>query len=80
VALGAILGAVNGYLVAGSIMFFMHIADYPFTNIVTKPEAGSALETTVITYMQYMPPHWLGEPLIYFAVFIVFGIVLAFYL
>src|SRR5574339_466682 len=27
---GAILGAINGYLIAGTLLFYMHVADYPF--------------------------------------------------
>src|SRR6266702_2718155 len=27
---GAFLGAINGYLIAGSLLYYIHIADYPF--------------------------------------------------
>jgi len=79
VALGFVFGAINGWFVVGSFWHFLHSADYPFTNIVTKPEAGSALEATVIWLIQRMPPDWLVEPWIYFAVFIAFILVLVFY-
>ena len=40
-ALGGIVGAVNGYLVSGSIWYFMHINDYPLAPYLEAPAAGS---------------------------------------
>src|SRR5829696_3947839 len=34
---GAFLGGVNGYLVVGSLLYYLHIADYAFQKVVTKP-------------------------------------------
>jgi hypothetical protein len=67
---GVIMGAINGYLVAGTILFYLHEANYPFQNIVSRPEGG--IMETVQTMMNWMPPHLLGEPGIYFAVLICF--------
>src|ERR1041384_7868508 len=64
---GAILGAINGYLVAGTILFYMHVADYPFRQVISKP-TDPALVQTVNQMMLYMPPQLLGEPGIYFAI------------
>src|SRR5262245_40200405 len=58
---GAFLGGLNGYLVAGSILYYMHLADYPFPEVISKP-ADPALVQTVDLMMQYMPPQLLGEP------------------
>lgn len=76
---GVIMGAVNGYLVAGTILFYMHVADYPFTEIVSKP-VDQALLQRVNDLMLYMPPQLLGEPGIYFAIILAFVFVLVVYI
>ena len=76
---GAILGAINGYLVAGTILYYMHVADYPFEKVISKP-ADPALLQTVNQMMLYMPPQLLGEPGIYFAIILAFVFVLVVYI
>lgn len=71
--LGAILGAFNGYLIAGTILYFMDQAFYPFKTI-TAPSAE--LLVGIDKMMHYMPPELLGIPGIYFAVVIAFIFVL----
>ena len=67
---GVFVGAINGYLISGTILFYLNEANYPFPDIVSAP-TGSILEN-VQTMMNWMPPHLLGEPGIYFAVLICF--------
>jgi uncharacterized membrane protein required for colicin V production len=76
---GAILGAINGYLVAGTVLFYMHVADYPFENVISKP-VDPVLLQKVNQMMLYMPPQLLGEPGIYFAIIIAFVFVLVVYI
>jgi hypothetical protein len=76
---GAIMGGVNGYLIAGTILFYMHVADYPFEEVISKP-ADPALLQTVNQMMLYMPPQLLGEPGIYFAIILAFVFVLVVYI
>lgn len=76
---GAFLGALNGYLVAGSILYYIHIADYPFQTVVSKPTDPTILQT-VNQMMLYMPPQLLGEPGIYFAIILAFVFVLVVYI
>jgi uncharacterized membrane protein required for colicin V production len=76
---GAFLGALNGYLVAGSILYYIHIADYPFQNVMSKPTDPAILQT-VNQMMLYMPPQLLGEPGIYFAIILAFVFVLVVYI
>lgn len=76
---GAFLGALNGYLVAGSILYYIHVADYPFQNVLSKP-ADPAILQTVNQMMLYMPPQLLGEPGIYFAIILAFVFVLVVYI
>ena len=76
---GIILGAFNGYLIAGTILYYMHVADYPFETVITKPQDPALLQT-VNQMMLYMPPQLLGEPGIYFAVILAFIFVLVLYI
>jgi amino acid transporter len=76
---GAILGGINGYLIAGTILFYMHIADYPFQDVLSKPTDPTLLQT-VNQMMLYMPPQLLGEPGIYFAIIVAFVFVLVVYI
>lgn len=76
---GVIMGAVNGYLVAGTILFYLHVADYPFPEVISKP-ADPTLLQTVNEMMLYMPPQLLGEPGIYFAIILAFVFVLVVYI
>jgi uncharacterized membrane protein required for colicin V production len=70
ILLGAFLGAINGYLVAGTIWYYMADAGYPFTNMITAPSGEIA--KVAETMLHYMPPKLLGIPGIYFAVVIAF--------
>jgi hypothetical protein len=76
---GVIVGGLNGYFVAGSVLYYMHIADYPFEQIVSKPTDPSLLQT-VNQMMLYMPPQLLGEPGIYFAIILAFVFVIVVYI
>ena len=71
---GIFMGAINGYLISGTVLFYLHQANYPFSNVVSAPTGD--LLTSVQTLMNWMPPHLLGEPGIYFAVLICFIFVL----
>jgi uncharacterized membrane protein required for colicin V production len=76
---GGMLGAINGYLVAGTILYYMYIADYPFEKVVSRP-TDQAIVETVNQMMLYMPPRLLGEPGIYFAIIVAFIFVLVVYI
>jgi hypothetical protein len=67
---GIFMGVINGYLIAGTILYYLYEAKYPYPEIVIPP-TGSVLESVQIM-MNWMPPHILGEPGIYFAVLLCF--------
>ncbi|MFO3798024.1 MAG: hypothetical protein ACK8QZ_12230, partial [Anaerolineales bacterium] len=77
---GIVLGALNGYLIAGSVLYFLDQAKYPFPQVVLPPAANSELAETLKRMMDYMPPAILGEPGIYFAVILSFIFVLVVYI
>jgi hypothetical protein len=76
---GAFLGGINGYLVAGSVLYYVHIADYSFQNVIIKPSDPVLLQQ-INQMMLYMPPQLLGEPGIYFAIILAFVFVLVVYI
>lgn len=39
--LGGIIGFINGYLVWGTLWYFMHINSYPLSPYISQPPAGS---------------------------------------
>lgn len=71
VLLGIFIGALNGYLIVGTIWFYMYEAGYPF-KVIPPPEVGSEIEKVALALLQYMPPKILGIPGIYFAVVVAF--------
>jgi hypothetical protein len=75
---GAVMGGINGYLIAGTVWYYIDRAGYPFPNIIIPP--SGELATKVATIMNYMPPHVLGEPAIYFASTIVLIFILVVYI
>jgi uncharacterized membrane protein required for colicin V production len=77
--LGFFLGALNGYLIFGTIWFFMNDANYPFPYI-TAPTAGSPFGDAALKLIPMLPPAWLSAPLIYFAVAVSFVFVLVVFL
>ncbi len=70
--LGLFLGAVNGYMIVGTLWYFLNVANYPFPNVITPPAPDSA----AAQLLQFLPPEWLGVPTIYFAVALAFAFVL----
>jgi len=71
ILLGLLLGLLNGYLLVGSIWYYLHQAGYP-TSLILPPEEGSALAAQTSAYMAYLAPAILTVPLVYFVVGIVF--------
>ncbi len=60
--LGAVLGAINGYFIVGSVWYYMHVAGYPLEYVIPPTDPN------VLRYIAYMPPRLLGEPYIFFAI------------
>jgi len=70
VLLGLIMGLLNGYLIVGSLWFYLHQAGYGITSLVVAPDGPLAEQ--VAGLMAYMPPELLPIPHIFFAVGVVF--------
>jgi lysylphosphatidylglycerol synthetase-like protein (DUF2156 family) len=75
---GIVMGGVNGYLIVGTIWFYLRDANYPIPNMYYDPPMEIAQK--IANMMSYMPPHWLGDPGIYIAVILAFIFVLVVYI
>jgi uncharacterized membrane protein required for colicin V production len=60
ILLGFIIGAANGYLIFGSIWFFMKEAGYGIWG-VAQPAPNSIAEAMA---EQFLPPVWLTDPIL----------------
>jgi hypothetical protein len=77
ILLGIFLGAFNGYMIVGTIWYYMNNAGYPFPNLISAPPPGTELYATTERMMALMPPQLLGgSSAIYFAVALAFAFVL----
>ncbi|MCL4560519.1 MAG: hypothetical protein M1281_07890 [Chloroflexi bacterium] len=79
VMLGLFLGGINGYLVVGTLWFFLNEASYPFTSI-QPPLPTDPMGAAALKLIPFLPPSWLGAPGIYFAVGIAFVFVMVVFL
>ncbi|MBE0671682.1 MAG: CvpA family protein [Anaerolineales bacterium] len=76
---GAVLGALNGYFIAGTVLYYNHVANYPYSKIVSRATDPTIAEV-IERMMLYMPPRFLGEPGIYFAVIIILIFIIVVYI
>ncbi|NWF63040.1 MAG: CvpA family protein [Chloroflexi bacterium] len=76
---GAVLGGVNGYLVAGTVLYNNHVAGYPYSHIIS-PATDPAIVASITRMMEIMPPRFLAEPQIYFAVILILIFILVVYI
>lgn len=65
---GVLVGAINGYFLMGSLLYYLHQFNYPF-DFVTPPLGD------ISGFLAYMPPDWLSGPAVYFAVALAFTFV-----
>lgn len=78
--LGLFIGAVNGYLIFGSLWYYLAMAKYPF-NFVSAPDAATAAGQAALRLINILPPVWLSaSPTIYFAVAACFILVLVIFI
>ena len=82
--LGVFLGAINGYFIFGSILYYLNAAQYTaLSKLIMAPDPLSPQGAAVYDLLKALPPTWLlkpGSPLIYFAVAIAFAFVLVVFL
>jgi uncharacterized membrane protein required for colicin V production len=76
---GVVVGGLNGYFIAGSLLFYNHMAEYPYKHVIS-PAVDPAVVAAVDSLLKYMPPRLLGEPGIYFAVIIILVFIIVVYI
>jgi uncharacterized membrane protein required for colicin V production len=76
VLLGAILGGLNGYLIIGTLWYFLHAANYGVLGI-QAPAVGSTAE---ILASEYLILAWLSDPMLLTIVAFAFVFVLIVFL
>jgi len=69
--LGLLMGGLNGYLLVGSLWFYLHQSGYP-TNLIIPPQEGTELALQIQELVEVLPPSLLAIPQVYFAVGVVF--------
>ena len=76
ILLGFVLGALNGFLIIGSLWFYMHLAGYPYPSLISSPNAQTTVGQAALRLVGFLPPAWLVIPWVYFAVGLSFAFVL----
>jgi len=71
--LGALLGAVNGYLIMGMLWHFLDAAGYPWPMFIAPPSPRDALTQEML---HYLPSVFLGVPGIYIVAAVMFVFVI----
>ena len=74
---GAVLGLVSGYVIIGTLWYYMDAALYPFAPNITPPQPGDPLGEAAINALNYLPPVFASNHIgLFFAVVIAFLFVL----
>jgi uncharacterized membrane protein required for colicin V production len=73
--LGLFLGAINGFLVVGTIWYYLDQAGYPFP-LISAPDPNSEIGRSALRLIAVLPPNFMAPPTIYFAVAVAFVFVL----
>ena len=60
ILLGFVVGGFNGYMIVGTIWYFLHNANYGMWEI----QAPAADTTSYLMATQYLPLVWLSDPLL----------------
>ena len=77
--LGLFIGVINGFLIVGTIWFYLHETKYPL-RFISAPVEGTEVGDAALKMIEYFAPAWLAEPAIYFAVAIAFGFVIVLFI
>lgn len=72
--LGIVMGLLSGYMVVGTLWFFLHQAEYfPIRNYVVSPDPNLPRDYATLRLLNILPPQYLMKvPNIFIAVVIAF--------
>jgi hypothetical protein len=72
--LGFFLGLLNGYLILGTLWYFLDLSNYPFP-IISAPSPNDPVTSFGYSIIKSLPPYWLKPPLLFF-VFAIFAVLI----
>jgi len=81
--LGLIIGLFNGYLVAGTIWYYLRVYGYPFPNILFPPinpetnQPDPAMWNTIVLGTKYLPMDWMEPWLPYLVIMLFLFVIIA---
>jgi uncharacterized membrane protein required for colicin V production len=78
--LGLFLGLLNGYLIVGTLWYFLAQANYGPIRFILAPDANTEMGRAAIQMLSLMAPMWLVTPYLYFAVGLAFIFVIVVFL
>jgi len=65
-ATGFIIGALNGFLIFGTLWFYLHAANYPGLALVSPAEGViPELNEKAQKFIEFLPPSWLQGTVLY---------------
>lgn len=76
---GAMLGGINGYLLFGSIWYYLHVMGYSTLGFV-PPVPGTLVGDAALLVVNYLPPYLLDGVGLFFAVILVIVFVVVVYI
>ena len=78
--LGIFMGVLNGYLIVGTLWYFLAQANYAPIRYIVAPNPNDLIGQSAIRMLSWMAPAWLGIPYVYFAVGLAFIFVIVVFL
>lgn len=78
--LGFVLGALNGFLIAGALWFFMEKAKFPYPDHIRAPILTDPSFNTMQMLLKWLAPSWLTGNTLYIAVALAFVFVIVVFL
>lgn len=76
---GAVIGGINGYLLFGSIWYYLHVMGYATLGFV-PPVPGTLIGDAALLAINYLPPYLLNGVGLFFAVILVIVFVVVVYI
>jgi uncharacterized membrane protein required for colicin V production len=70
--LGVFLGVLNGFLIVGTLWYYLAQANYQPISYIIAPDPNNPVGQAAIRMLTWMAPAWLSIPYIYFAVGLAF--------
>ncbi len=74
--LGLFLGGINGYLIVGSLWYYLHVAGYPFPAVMRAPDPNDPFTQEAFRMLPWLAPVWLRDTPLFVSIAIAFVFIL----